>query len=534
MSTKPQFQHTKQPGQHEIQPLLNLLQGDDLQQAELAARELLERYPNAPMLHNVLANALAGQRKFSEAVESFRKVVSSNPNSAELHFNLAVVLSNAGRLEEAVASYRKAVALMPKFAVAHYNLGTALQALGKLEEAAASYRKVVAIEPGFFEAHGNLGAVLQEQGKLEEAVASYRKALSIQSDAKGHFNLGTALRNQGKLDDAIASYRKAIAIDPNYTEAHSNLGEALFDQGRPDEAITSYRNALAIDPDHAEANYNLGIFLYDSGDLERAIPYFERSQSRDWRERTLYCLYKTERFEEFKEKLAPLLHADNTSPFLATLSAHYAANFGVQDEYNFCRNPLDFVYHGRIEPLAAADSPLRADLLRDIEFAEIAERKQGRLVHGIQSSGNLFKRPEASFKALSSLVKGMVEAYRTHFASQDCVFMKAFPKNIEFSSSWYVRMRTGGHLTSHIHETGWLSGSLYLAMPRANADSEEGSIEFSTHGDNYPQRHAGFPKRTISPHVGDIVLFPSSLFHRTIPFSSTEERVCIAFDVKPL
>ncbi|MET0218354.1 MAG: putative 2OG-Fe(II) oxygenase, partial [Burkholderiales bacterium] len=92
----------------------------------------------------------------------------------------------------------------------------------------------------------------------------------------------------------------------------------------------------------------------------------------------------------------------------------------------------------------------------------------------------------------------------------------------------------GGHLTSHIHETGWLSGSLYLAMPGANADSEEGSIEFSTHGDNYPQRHAGFPKRTISPHVGDIVLFPSSLFHRTIPFSSTEERVCIAFDVKPL
>jgi hypothetical protein len=33
--------------------------------------------------------------------------------------------------------------------------------------------------------------------------------------------------------------------------------------------------------------------------------------------------------------------------------------------------------------------------------------------------------------------------------------------------------------------------------------------------------------------VGDIVFFPSSLFHRTIPFESDEERICIAFDVKP-
>ncbi|MFM8391730.1 MAG: putative 2OG-Fe(II) oxygenase, partial [Methylophilaceae bacterium] len=27
--------------------------------------------------------------------------------------------------------------------------------------------------------------------------------------------------------------------------------------------------------------------------------------------------------------------------------------------------------------------------------------------------------------------------------------------------------------------------------------------------------------------------FPSSLFHRTIPFSSDEERICIAFDLRP-
>ena len=33
--------------------------------------------------------------------------------------------------------------------------------------------------------------------------------------------------------------------------------------------------------------------------------------------------------------------------------------------------------------------------------------------------------------------------------------------------------------------------------------------------------------------VGDIVLFPASLSHYTIPFESDEERIVLAFDVKP-
>src|SRR5206468_3230645 len=104
-----------------------------------------------------------------------------------------------------------------------------------------------------------------------------------------------------------------------------------------------------------------------------------------------------EKYDEFRDKLQQLITARNTSPFLATLSAHYAANFGVEDHYNFCKNPLDFVYHNNIAPLAAENSQLLSDLLRDINFAEIAERKQGRLHYGIQSAGNLFKRPEESF-----------------------------------------------------------------------------------------------------------------------------------------
>lgn len=526
------YQAARQPSQNEVQSLLNLLNAGQLPQAETTAKSLLRVYPGALIFHNVLGVALEGQGKFQEAVASYRAALVIDPKIAEIHFNLGVVLANLGRLEEAVASYRKAVNLKPNLAVACFNLAIALQELGRLDEAIPNYRKTVALEPGFYEAHGNLGTVLQKQGKLEEAVTCYRKAIAIHPDAKGHFNLATALRDQGKLEEAVSTYRKAIALKPDYPEAWNNLGEALRDQGKMDEAVASYHQALATDPENPAANYNVAEFLYLAGKYAEAIPYFEKSRLWDAWERTLYCLYKSARYDEFEEKLEPLLAEKNTSPLLATLSIHHATNFGVEDRYNFCKSPMDFVFHSRIEQLAEENSPLLEDLLRDISFTEIAERKQGRLYYGIQSAGNLLKRPEASFKALAALIREKIEAYRRHFSGADCELIKSFPAETEFSSSWYLKMQQGGHLTSHIHEEGWISGCVYLALPQKNG-GHDGSIEFSTHGDDYPQKHDNFPARVIDQRVGDIVLFPSSLFHRTIPFNSREDRVCVAFDLKP-
>ena len=50
---------------------------------------------------------------------------------------------------------------------------------------------------------------------------------------------------------------------------------------------------------------------------------------------------------------------------------------------------------------------------------------------------------------------------------KNSIFVKQFPKTVDFNiSSWYVKMQSGGHLDSHIHEEGWVSGSVYLSMPK--------------------------------------------------------------------
>jgi len=57
------------------------------------------------------------------------------------------------------------------------------------------------------------------------------------------------------------------------------------------------------------------------------------------------------------------------------------------------------------------------------------------------------------------------------------------------------------------------------------------TIEFSLNGQYYSNVNS--PKLIHQPKLGDIVFFPSSLHHRTIPFSTNNDRIIVSFDLKP-
>lgn len=483
----------------EINKLIQQLNAQQFSSVASRARQLTAQFPSEFILYHLLALALDQSQQFPEAAQAYARALKLQPNNVELWFNHAIVLTHLNQFAEAEQAYRRAITLNPQF----------------------------------FEAHGNLGTLLQKQGRLDEAIASYHTGLRIQpQDARAHFNLGTAYRDKGQLTEAVRSYERAIELFPNYTDAYNNLGETCRDQGDMSLAVEYYQQALQRNPEHAGANYNMGEFLYLAKRFEEAIPYFQRSQLDDWQSRVLYCLYQAEKYEDFKQLRDEVIRqGPHIAPFIATLSTHYSINHGEADPYQFCANGLEFVYHRRIPELAPG-SPLLAELLANIAHTDIAERKQARLTNGKQSAGNLFKRPETAFRTLGELVKREFRLYQQHFQHAQCALITHFPETLEFTSSWYVNMQKGGHLDAHIHEIGWISGAVYLAMP-ASEDPKEGAFEYGTHGDGYPKLHDRFPTDFIKPDVGDIVLFPSSLFHRTIPFHAEANRICVAFDLKP-
>jgi ectoine hydroxylase-related dioxygenase (phytanoyl-CoA dioxygenase family) len=84
-----------------------------------------------------------------------------------------------------------------------------------------------------------------------------------------------------------------------------------------------------------------------------------------------------------------------------------------------------------------------------------------------------------------------------------------------------------------MHKQGWLSGSLYLNLQK-DPGSRQGNIVFDLDGGSYPKNGKTFSHKEFNIEKGDIVLFPSSIFHKTVPFESQEHRVTLAFDVKPV
>ena len=447
--------------------------------------------------------------------------------------DLATQHHKGGRLSQAKTAYQRILESDPNQPIALHLLGVVAHQTGKNDVAIDLITRAITIDPDLPEAHSNLGTALRDLGNLEEAVTSYHKALALKPDyADAHNNLGNALKDLGKPEEAVASYHKALNLKPDLAEAHNNLGNALRDLGKPEEAISSYQKALNLKPDYVNAHNNLGLALRELGRLEDALQIFESIDTPECYAHVLECLFALGEYDKFYEKQTASARNNEINTRVAAINAFASHQLNRSDPHPFCPTPLKFV---RVcEPLDGVDDAdgFLCDLMDDLQSREAIWEPPGKTTrHGFQTMSNLFKKPYGRLVELDRIIKDTIENYRFEFSSENCDFIKLFPKTLTLSG-WFIRLIKGGHQTEHIHSGAWLSGIFYLQMPKCT-DQEEGSIELGLWGYDYPILNKSYPKNRFYPKNGSIILFPSSLFHRTIPFHSDEERMSIAFDLRP-
>jgi hypothetical protein len=78
-----------------------------------------------------------------------------------------------------------------------------------------------------------------------------------------------------------------------------------------------------------------------------------------------------------------------------------------------------------------------------------------------------------------------------------------------------------------------LSSAYYVQVPPVVADPQQrqGWLQFGA--PDFDLGLATPAQRLVQPKAGRLVLFPSMLWHGTMPFNDHEPRVTIAFDVVP-
>ena len=484
------------PSQAEIKNLIELFQNGLYNDAEKIAKSIAKEFPKCQFAWKVLG----------------------------------VLLKTTGRLSESLSATQKAVTLSPKDVHSHLNLGIILKDLGRLNDAETSYRNAIALKPNYAEAHNNLGNTLEELNRLDEAETCYRQAIAFKPDfAEAYNNLGVTLKRLHKLNDVETNYRQAIALKPNYAEAYNNLGITLEELNRLDEAEKSYRKAIILKPNYSEAHNNLGNILRVSNKYEEAIYCFDYLKSDFGTALSLECLYLSKNYDEFYKRLKSLSALKDMNLRVAAVSSFAAHQRKKKDPYPFCKNPLNFIKISNLADYDFYSNTLLQKIIEETDRYHLTYEART-TKFGYQGPSDIFENPSKTILSLEMIIQEAIDDYYDMFKLESNLFIKYWPRKHKLTG-WYNRLEKNGHHVSHIHQTGWLSGVIYLKTINL-PNSDEGAIEFGLHGYDLPITDEKYPRKLHRPKKGDIVLFPSSLFHKTIPFTTDTERCTIAFDFK--
>jgi uncharacterized protein (TIGR02466 family) len=286
--------------------------------------------------------------------------------------------------------------------------------------------------------------------------------------------LAYTLENQGRWDQALQVHAAAVNVAGSMPDHRISYARALLACGRPDEALLQAKLGTVQMPFNQRALAYLTLCWRMLGD--------ERDE----------MLNDYERFVRVYDVPVPK-QFDNSAEFNERLA-------GV----------LRSLHVGKRHP---AEQTLRG---------------------GTQTSGDLFLRPEPEIRDLVTSLATCVQDYvRSLPQHKEHPLLVRRSGSFDFAASWSVRLGRSGYHTQHVHPLGWISSAYYVQVPPEISASaaEGGGIKFGEPDIDLGAK--GAARRIIQPEVGRLVLFPSYMWHGTVPFESEESRMTVAFDVVP-
>ena len=381
-----------------------------------------------------------------------------------------------GNLVQADKLFNKLIASNPDDPnTLHFGAITKYQ-LGSYDKSLELLNHAIQIAPNYAEVHNSKGIVLLEQREHENARQCFLHAIALKADyANAYTNLGSSLKGLGDYSDACVAYSSAVQLDPSNREAAYNLAAALLANNDPNSALEAANNCLAVDP------------YCQNASAYKAIAFSQLQRHSDW---------------------------------------NFLYNFDEMIHKSYIQVPKGY------DSLQAFNAQLEKDIRN---HATLTWEPLERVTSGGAVTKDILLRPSKSILAFEKTLRSAIDNYRdclTH--NSEHVFNSRVPKKYRLTFIASILKANGKH-PPHIHEDSWLSGVYYVRIPSAVndiSDKREGWLEFGR--PDYPVPDEFEPVVTaVKPEEGAALFFPSYYFHGTIPFTGSEERIGIAFDVYP-
>jgi hypothetical protein len=153
---------------------------------------------------------------------------------------------------------------------------------------------------------------------------------------------------------------------------------------------------------------------------------------------------------------------------------------------------------------------------------------------GTQTLENLFSRGHPLVDMLQKRIDEAVTAYIGGLKDDSRhPLLSRRTRDFAHAGSWSSRLHDCGFHANHFHHRGWISSAYYVDLPDSviNGNDQQGWLKFGEPA--FPTELKAAAARAVQPKVGRLVLFPSYMWHGTVPFHADSARTTIAFDVVP-
>ena len=556
----------------ELQAALGLLNAGRGAEARARLTPLIEAHPAQPDAHALMGLALEQLGDLEGGAAELRQAISLNPRQPQYRLQLGHLLL-AKDTKAAEDAFQSAAELAPRALEPLQGLARAQKAQGRQDEAVATHRRIAAAAPANAAVRHNLAAALNDAGEAEDAEATARAVLSSGADGpETWLVLGRALEAQGRYDEAEAAYGQALRRRPDFLDAHTDLSELIW-MRTGDVGLALAQLGGQAGPGRPLLDIQRARILDYAGDGPAALALLRESLARNGETPVLLTAAANTAgsldpalamdLARRAEALAPHDRGVMTSLCLAQLAAGEAAAAAATAERLAEGDPddqfalallatawrlLDDSRHGELNDYALVRtyelvappgwsnlSAYLADLAQALEsLHDLSAHPIGQsLRHGSQTRRDLKRAQAPAIKAFFEALNPALQEHAAWLGQGLDPVRRRNTGRFRLAGAWSVRLRPQGFHASHVHPRGWLSSAFYVDLPASVTDGEgrEGWIQFGEPG--CPARPLLAAEHQVRPEPGLLVLFPSYMWHGTVPFSGDRHRLSIAFDVVP-
>jgi len=249
----------------------------------------LERYPEAEahykrairlklssaQAYQGLGIALAGQKKFQNAIDAYIRSIELNLNDATTYFNLGLAYGELKESQKAIDAYARAAALGCNDATVYLNMGVTYDKLKQTQKAIEYYRKAVEIDPSDELAWNNLAIAYSENGQDEKATDCWHIFLTLKpKEGRAWVSSSLAFQRLKRYREALEAAQQAAILQPYEPSVDYNVGYCHCWLEEFEQAIPPIQRSLQRQPENADAHDLLGCAYSGLGKRERAMYEF--------------------------------------------------------------------------------------------------------------------------------------------------------------------------------------------------------------------------------------------------------------------